>query len=148
MKFIQWLERNRPNENLIYKDAFYRQVSFVRSKLLSLFDIDDDDVKVINTHTSKSIELPVYEITLDDGTVLTMRDNFHEWKVSVSLPEERDINFLGLVNADEVISSVYFEGFPDDRIYGSYNQNRKQFSIELLSEYEVYAFMLLLKNSK
>ena len=53
---------------------------------------------------------------------------------------------MGLFNPTEEITSVYCEGFPKDKVYGSYEQSHSQFTIEIGSDYDLYTFIFLLKN--
>jgi len=88
---------------------------------------------VVSAHTSKSIDLPVVQYTIPDlGLTLTLRDNFHNVKLSVKSdrPLTLDDKALELSAPNTPISSAYFEGFPGN-VYGSYSENRAQFSVEL-----------------
>ena len=83
---------------------------------------------VISSHTSKSVELPVVQMRRPDlGLVLTMRNNFYDWKLSVSTLKPFRADFTGLFFeypprdpswTGDCLSSVYFEGFPEDLVYG------------------------------
>ena len=59
---------------------------------------------------------------------------------------KRIFDSMGLFNPSEKIPAVYCEGFPRNNVYGSYEQNHSQFTIELSSNYDVYTFIFLLKN--
>lgn len=88
-------------------------------------------LQAVSVHISKSVLLPVFKMTPPDGTTFVMRYNFHDWKVSVSSPRDVDADFMGLFDPNERISSVYYEGFPKECVYGSYAENKRQFTIEL-----------------
>ena len=67
----QWFLNNIPKDKMIYKKAMEEQVIFVEDVLPKFLALDGEfdtylkireSTFVINTHTSKSIELPVYKI--------------------------------------------------------------------------------------
>jgi hypothetical protein len=143
-----WANEHEPAEALIYGKRYWEQIIFVRDVLTSVFARSyeqyrqlSDNIRVIGTHRSKSVELPVYQLTLDNGVVITMRHNFYDWKVSISSPREIEMDFMSLASATYVINPVYCEGFPREVVYGSYAQNRKQFTLEIGQEHKLYTFM-------
>ena len=154
----KWAKENDPSEtNLIYKDSFWNQIIFVRDTLTGIvyqmyggdYEVAKrvaDNILALSTHKSKSVELPVFHMTLPEGTECVMRYNFHDWKISVKASQPVNCDFLGLVDTDEVIHAVYCEGFPDEWVFSSYNSNHQEFTVELGSEYHVYMFFSLLIN--
>lgn len=147
-----WVRVNEPDENLIYKKGLGDQVCFVRDTLHSLLMSTYDEwlnnpPMVISTHHSKSVKLPVYQINLKKyGIEMILRYNFYDWKVSIK--SERPLNFdhMGLFDPTKCISHLCCEGFPRDKVYGSYLQSHTQFTIELSSHYDLYTYIFLLKN--
>lgn len=158
-----WCSNNKPDENLIYKDGLKHQCIFVRDKLMMnmFLDVATDYFKyksfdersailksfvpyVIGTHRSKSVLLPVMEMDLSKiGLKIVLRYNFYDWCISVESENDIECDFMGLITYDK----GYFEGFPSDRIYENYTSwNKKNFSLVLNNDYEVYVFMFLLKN--
>jgi len=142
-KLEDWFEANEPKENIIWKESYESQIMFVRNKiygiLLGVKQNKKIDIDVISTHTSKSIKLPVYKISLDIIS-FTMRNNFYDWKISVNSDFDVNADFLNLFNEKKNHSSCYFEGFKKEWVYGSYSENKKQFSVELYS-YDEFLFM-------
>lgn len=147
-----WLRVNKPDENLIYAKGLSNQVCFVRDDLCHLLrstyeEWRDNPPLVISTHYSKSVKLPVFQINLEKyGIEMVLRYNFYDWKVSVKSDKPLDFDYMGLFNPTEEISYLYCEGFPRDKVYGSYEQNHSQFTIEIGSHYNLYTFIFLLKN--
>ena len=159
-----WWLNNIPDENLIYKDGLKKQCSFVRDKLMRdmFLGIATDYFEyktfsdersaifesfvpyVVGTHRSKSVLLPVMEMDLSKiGLKIVLRYNFYDWCISVESENNIECDFMGLITDDR----GYFEGFPTDRIYENYTSwNKKNFSLVLNNDYEVYTFMFLLKN--
>ncbi len=147
-----WIRVNQPDERLIYAKGLGEQVCFVRDKIGSLLrstyeEWNENPPMVISTHYSKSVKLPVFQINLEKyGIEMVLRYNFYDWKISVKSDRPLELDYMGLFDPTKEISAIYCEGFPKDKVYGSYEQNHSQFTIELRSDYELYTFMFLLKN--
>ena len=160
-KLNEWLQKNIPSDDLIYRDGLYEQCDFVR-RINNIFltiatdyeSIEDFNERmkirdnytpyVIGAHVSKSVRLPVIEIDLSKiGIKIVIRDNFYDWCISVESEKDINCDFKGLITDDK----GYFEGFPEDRIYKKYSEtNRKNFSFCLGDKYQVYTCMFLLKD--
>lgn len=147
-----WVRVNSPSEQMVYKEAFSNQIVFARDKLTRTFFKDFDDrinnpVMIISTHTSKSIKLPVYEINVKHlGLRLILRDNFHDWKISIESEKPLNYDFMGIIKEDEEINPIYCEGFDESWVYGSFKNNKNKFTIEIYDNYMLYTFMYLLNN--
>ena len=147
-----WIRVNEPDKNLIYAKGLGDQVCFVRDRLCQLLrstyeEWCDNPPLVISTHYSKSVKLPVFQINLEKyGIEMVLRYNFYDWKISVKSDKPLDFDYMGLFNPTEEISYFYCEGFPKDKVYGSYDQSHSQFTIEIGSHYNLYTFIFLLKN--
>ena len=110
------------------------------------------DVVVVGTHRSKSIDLPVMQFKWRD-LLVTTRYNYHDWKVSIQLPEPIDPSedLLDIAaTEDHLLHPVYFEGFPKEYIYrplatGDYLLTG-QFSTVFGSKYKLYTFFWLMKR--
>lgn len=76
-----------------------------------------------------------------------MRDNFYDWKVSIQSEVPLHDNFHGVVRKAEKLHPVYFEGFQGEWVFGSYNQNPRQFSVEIQNDYDLYAFILIVTDA-
>jgi len=142
-------ESNKPDDTLIYRTGLYSQIEKVKefAGLLwanergcsdYLFKDYYDRITVASTHMSKSVTLPVYRIVWK-GITFIIRYNFYDWKVSIDSPFPLDMDFEDTFNYDEKIPSVYCEGFSDDWVYGSYNENNKKFTIGIGGD-ELYVF--------
>lgn len=147
-----WKRVHDVPETRIWRDQFHNQMHFIGYIIDALIrkdyeDFKDNSVMVISTHRSKSIDLPVYQIDLEKyGVEMILRDNYYNWKVSVNSKKPLDCDFMGIFDPDEKWSSLYCEGFPYDKVYGSYNENHSQFTVELTSKYDLYTFFIILKN--
>ncbi len=135
---LLWVQRNRDGVHL-------DQVDFVLHRLgrVAWYDNQRSDepvpVWVIAEHNSKSVRLPVISIERPDlGIRFVMRDNFHEWSVSVI--SERQL-LCGLRGFDVTSSGCGFEGFPYDLRFGGFGQSNTRFSCSLGNAYDPYAFV-------
>lgn len=147
-----WIRVNEPDKNLIYRKGQGEQVCFVRDRLCELLfpnyeEWCNNPPMVISSHYSKSVKLPVFQINLEKyGIEIILLCNFYDWKISINSDKPLDFDSMGLFKPSEEIPAVYCEGFPRNKVYGSYEQNHSQFTIELPSNYDVYTFIFLLKN--
>jgi hypothetical protein len=147
-----WANANQPADSLIYKDGYWNQILFVRDVLSSALARNGEEymairesVKVISTHTSKSVLLPVFRIRVDNGAGVsaefTMRHNFYNWIVSADCSWLVEADFIGLFNPKTRVHPVCCEGFPREAVFGSYEENRRQFTIELPADnYHIFTF--------
>lgn len=166
VRLNDWWMNNQPDEKLIYRNGLYDQCIFIRDRIMTelflhictdidkyrSFSIQWDKIYdtfhpfVISKHTSKSVRLPVFELDLDRIRLkIILRNNFYDWCISIESEKEIVIDWMGLVNPKD---KGYFEGFPKDRIYEPYyaDRNNKNFSVVLRNDYEVYTFMVILRN--
>ena len=90
----EWANANKPDDKMLWKEAFWDQIIFVRDRVAGILARTYDEYRnlvcVIGTHTSKSIKCPVYRIHLDlkppaGGVDITMRYNFYNWNISIEI---------------------------------------------------------------
>jgi hypothetical protein len=148
----EWFNENQPDEDLIYRKGLDRQVFFVRDTLPSALCANREEYEqgewvVISTHRSKSVVLPVFQIKLPIGLTITMRDNFYDWKVSVSARAPLCFDVMGLFDPSRELHPVYFEGFPREIIYGSYESDPSRFSVELRNDYLVFTLLWIVART-
>ena len=160
----EWFLTHRPDEEYLASKAAESQILFVRDTLEQVVSIGlkyENRCKayVIGTHRSKSVSLPVYEFHREDiGLRLTLRNNFHDWKMSVESTGELSIDVADLCDAHAEFSSLYCEGFPKDRCFTSYDKGKKhvdksgreggsKFTVELCGNYAAYTFLFLVVRS-
>ncbi|NFT08793.1 hypothetical protein FDF26_17425 [Clostridium botulinum] len=150
---LTWMRVYEPKNEMCYKKGYWNQAVFVRDEINKMFyskyeDYKANPVKVISTHRSKSIILPVYYIFLEEyNTKIIMRNNFYDWKISI----DSKYSITGIdefFKEKEPVNPIYCEGFEESQVYGMYKENNKHFTIELSSNYyEVYIFFYMLKKS-
>ncbi len=150
----EWIRSQNVRDEMIWKGPFGTQCAFLRDRLASLivsglhYTEVEKIAKVISTHTSKSIVLPVVEYSREDlGLKIVVRENFHNWKLSVESERPILADFGGLFHTTppvepdytgDPLHEVYFEGFPKDRIHPYYTQgDRRCWSAEIWGGDEV-----------
>ncbi len=182
--FLRWLKAHEDTE-LIYANGAKRQIMFVRDTLAPMVwgDIKYDDratfpdpdepdkpekywdkvgATVVGEHTSKSVPLPVYDLSRPDlGLRFVLRDNFHDWNISVVSETPIDAkSLLGFpidFHNDEERAEwtpgrywgyLFYQGFPDDLRYGPLRSDPRKFSTWCASSYQVYALLFTILNSR
>lgn len=86
---LSWMRVYAPKNKMSFKRGYWHQTVFVRDELARMLNSNYEEykanpVKVISTHMSKSIVLPVYYIYLEPfNTKIIMRNNFYDWKISI-----------------------------------------------------------------
>jgi len=151
---VYWLKENKPAKEMFWYNNFWNQVVFVRDELpktlvpknkFEQYDRVSKDIHVISDHTSKSILLPVYELNHYDAELkLIMRNNFYDWKVSVTSTRPIKANFGNIFDPKQPVPSVYCQGFLDSWIFGPYAENPKQFTVEIKDRNELFICLWLI----
>lgn len=137
-----WISMNTPAYNMSYAVAANNQFKFVYDDLWALRN-DPDKVDVIGTHLSKSIDLPIYQFELFDK-VITMRNDFYVWMISIKSPTDvHGLDMLRLFDPKNEVNPTHCEGM-EDLVYGSYESDKREFTLRLENNNEVYCFLRLL----
>lgn len=76
MTLAEWITQNTPGTNMHWWGAFKNQME----ALTNLVETMGGDARVVSTHTSKSILLPVVQIETNNGRFL-LRNNFYDWNL-------------------------------------------------------------------
>jgi len=145
----EWIELNRVGDNMVYKGGFNHQLEFMITTLGRAFidlkwDTYETLLTVVSTHTSKSIKLPVYQI-IWHNIIFIIRNNFHDWKVTILSDISLDgLEKTRLFNPSEKIDSCYCEGFEENWVCGSYNDDHCHFTVELNTEYDLYTLIRII----
>ena len=148
MELQKWIDANHPSDDMIWKLSWWDQVKFVKSIIPRAFLSEKFNVKisVIGSHTSKSIDLPVYMVEAP-GIKFIMRNNFYDWKVSVmSMNPLPGLQKSKTFDHHEEINSCYCEGFKDSEVYGSYVNSNILFTVSIYDKYSLFMFMKTIAN--
>lgn len=121
----EWIKENRVSPEMIWKRSAHKEFR----DFFEFADILGGVPRVISTHRSKSIVLPVMEVETPYGIRCVVRDNFHDIKVSVWCPEPCDHDLFGLpAGSDTYLHPVYFEGFEKEWIHEPFVLGNRKFS--------------------
>lgn len=158
----EWVEGHTVHDEMLWKGAFGNQIMFVRDRLVPVFgaglsyEQQQAVATVISTHYSKSIKLPVYQLTRPDLAIV-LRNNFDNWKMSVLSETPIQPVFAGLFYTTPPVepeytgnplSSVYFEGFPKDLIFPYYSQSDgRRWSAEIPVNEALWTSVFLIMRS-
>ena len=129
------------SEDMVFRDAAMHQKDILTATA-SLLNIDDEtDIEIVGKHRSKSIDLPVVKYFLPKGSTLIVRNNFHDWAVSVVSKQPLNTEALAAIGLNlETKSSCYYEGFLRSSVFGSFLKNPQLFSTHIQSKasFEVF----------
>lgn len=139
-----------------FKKATEGQVCFVgdtlpkaycTSKEEYRFAVDGMGVQVIGSHRSKSCDLPVYGLDIPHlGVRAVLSDNFHGWVVSVETPKPVDLSMFDSRMSDKPCVPMYCSGFEDRWVYGTRAHNPCVFTVEMWSQYDIYAMFMTIAH--
>ena len=145
-ELLAWMRKQDIPDKMLWKRAAIDQEIFVRDTICChLLGVHGF---VISTHTSKSIQLPVYGFTMKNGIKVMMRENFYGWCVSVEIPTKAKVRLK--LPEDVIEGKGYFEGFKNEWIHQQYSPNnplQKKFSFDINSDYDLYMVMYHLKHA-
>lgn len=162
----EWINSQTVGDEMLWKGSWGRQLEFFRDTIARLFgwgmdyaDYEDAKVaRVISTHRSKSIVLPVYKLHRGDlGLTMVFRNNFYNWKMSVVSEVPIIADFAGLFHTTPPVepdytgnplASVYFEGFPKQWIFDYYCKDNKQFSAEIGGNHALWASVFTILKAR
>jgi len=157
----EWYNNQNVPDDMIWKDAMKQQFMFVRDKLNGLVNAriqyeDITPVQVISTHRSKSIMLPVYHLQRDSLNII-LRENFYNWKMTVISDKPIINGFTSMFHTTtplepdytgNPLSSVYFEGFPEELCLDYYEETDKCcWSAEIRGDYFMYMTIFMIMKS-
>lgn len=152
LKLQDWITKNIPEDKMLWEDSMEKQVFFIRDTLSQAFPIKTreefnqfkDSLMVISEHTSKSINLPVYQVSWKE-MVCILRNNFYDWKVSVRSTKKISVDLSSYeFKTGKKVTHSCCEGFKAEWVYDSYENNKEQFTIEISNDYQLFCFFKLL----
>lgn len=154
--FSDW-QKTRQSKDITVNNYWQETFYFIYTKLCCL--ISDDVVtrakikriEVVASSKDKVTDqiVPVFQIHHPNGPVITLCKAFtdEEWTISVQSTQAVTADFknlLGRYGKGNIVNGVP-KGFPADTIFKAYTfTNRKNFTVNLIGDYNVYAFIWLL----
>ena len=150
MNLQEWFGANLPDDKMLWKKSFERQIIFVRDYIASLISRNYKEattiVKVVNTHTSKSIVCPVYYIE-QIGVKIWMRYNFYDWNVSIdarATGQDVDCDFVDCFS-DKDYGYCFCQGMEEQKFL-PYNDDKRRFTVCIGNDYDLYVFFRVLRK--
>lgn len=154
-----WLDEHEPKDKMVYKNGFWHSIAFIRDRLFQFpfWDLADSSrsctLKVIGTHRSKSIILPVCKIEYvgrglcnDVYFEMIVSYNFYQYSVTIrcnyAIPDM--VKSLKLFDTRESCSCCLY-GFNDEDYLGPYNRNQREFSCTVHDNYKMWGVMQVIK---
>lgn len=160
-KYLKWLEEHRPDNNMVYKDAWYEVYRRIWwNKILPMFsdawnkpgrknlgECNEDMnnvIDIVGRHRSKSMLHPVLRINYH-GTVIVFRYNFYDYNVTVISNKQLNLPMKELFKSRE--ETMYHEGFPEEYVIEDrYEDNKSRFMVCIDDHFKFYTFLFLLKR--
>jgi hypothetical protein len=150
ISLLEWCRQQPEKSDLIYWKSMWNQVLFVRDTLPEVFSEGYEEyetfsqgnkIRVVGTHRSKSVELPVYGIEHKRlGFRAVMRNNFHDWNVSVDFDKPPKINPKGLYKPGDH-SYCFWQGFPGEWAFKVEEETPSRFAFYCGAGFnEIYTF--------
>ena len=134
---LQWMRHQKIDDKMRWKNDAIEQECFIRDVICQ--NALHVPVFVVSVHTSKSIVLPVYRFRMKNGIVVTARDNFHGWVVSINCPFEvtlpEDLIWPG------ELTKLDCEGFHADWVYPYGRENVRLSTFRVSGKYEFWGLM-------
>jgi hypothetical protein len=137
----KWALAHEPEKTSPDFERYWNQIMFVRDVVPGILAQNagerlmiEHGIRVIATHTSGLVLLPIFRIELENGGTFTMRCDFHSWIVSFDAPYYVEADFTNLFDTRARVIATSCDGFPKDCIYGSFAENPGQFTITLLGD--------------
>lgn len=155
-----WFNENMPDPTkLAWANSARAQVRFVRDDLHGLFITSHNDraeqpIRVVGTHSSKSVKLPVYSIKVPDYIEVRLRGNFYNWITTVRAPEGHHTGYitshiLSRYEREHAVARPYAEGFDPDWVLPSYaHGSERGFTIDTpYNHYHLFTWLFELTES-
>lgn len=142
---LDWTRGHIVEDRMHWKGAAEDQFFFYRDALAyRICKNPEQDCRVVSTHRSKSIVLPVVAYETKWGWVIS-RHNFYNFMCTVSLhlgkgftaPVPLPINDY-MAGDKQTVNPVYCEGFDPSWVYSRYQPGCNTFTSEFANKYDLY----------
>ena len=142
----EFMRLNINDESLFYKSGANNQMYFVENVFSN--QLLGAEAFVVSTHRSKSCLLPVYAIKMYNGIKIIMRNNFHDWVLTIMSPKEISIpnDLVYGLHGDNDITPVYCEGFKKEWVFGYKTENFKNTTVYVYDNLRLFTLLYLLNK--
>ena len=103
---------------------------------------------VVSIHRSKSCDIPVYAMMLENGIKIIMRNNFHDWVLTIMSPKEISIpnDLVYGLHVDGNITPNYCEGFKEEWVFDYKTENFKNTTVYVSDDLRLFTLLYLLNK--
>lgn len=146
MTLLEFMRLYPENKTLIYNTYAEKQMCMIRDIISE--SLLKTPVFVVSVHRSKSCTLPVYAMRLQNGIKVIMRNNFHDWVVSIISPKEINIpeELVYGLNKNKNITKVYCEGFIDEWVFPFNTKNFKNSTFFVNDDFRLFTLLYFLNK--
>ena len=107
-------------------------------------------ITVIDSTLLNSYRYPVFKMDFREELglelILTKKDDV--WLLSVNSEKELEFNLKAFGDeAEQLCIDLLFSGFPGNRRYDYYRNDKKRFTIEVKDDYKLYSLLSLISNN-
>ena len=130
----------------IYGPLGIKQMYYIEDNLSnSLLGVE---AFVVSTHRSKSCNIPVYAMMLENGIKIIMRNNFHDWVLTIMSPKEISIpnDLVYGLHVDGNLTPNYCEGFKEEWVFDYKTENFKNTTVYVSDDLRLFTLLYLLNK--
>lgn len=126
---------------LVFKQIYYVEDTLSNS-LLGV------EAFVVSIHRSKSCDIPVYAMMLENGIKIIMRNNFHDWVLTIMSPKEISIpnDLVYGLHIYENLTPNYCEGFKEEWVFDYKTENFKNTTVYVSDDLRLFTLLYLLNK--
>ena len=144
-----WVRVNDDKEKLSYGISIVENASLISSIcwMLTTSYINKITPMVVAVYHPPFNKKPIYQFEVKEyGIKVTIKVDGHAWTISIDSQKPLDYDFMDLFDPTFKIYPITITDLPRKYTYGSFEENKSKFTIEINSQYKVYTFFYLLKH--
>ncbi len=153
---LAWMDIMINGETKDYSNEVRQQTHFVVYDLTEALNLTSDfeelyrKITVIDSTLLNSYRYPVFKMDFREELglelILTKKDDV--WLLSVNSEKELEFNLKAFGDeAEQLCIDLLFSGFPGNRRYDYYRNDKKRFTIEVKDDYKLYSLLSLISNN-
>ena len=144
-----WVRINDDKEKLSYGVSTGEQASLISSIcwMLTSSYVNKITLMVIAVYYPTFSKKPIYQFEIKEfGIKVTIKADGCDWIISIDSPKPLDYDFMELFDPSFKEYSFTKTDMPREYTFGSFEENKSKFTIQINSQYKVYTFFYLLKH--
>ena len=143
-----WVRINDDKDKLSYGVSTGEQASLISSIcwMLTSSNVNRITLMVIAVYYPPFNKKPIYQFEIKEfGIKVTIKADGCDWLISIDSPKPLDYNFMELFDPAFKEYALTKNDMPREYTFGSFEENKSKFTIQITSQYKVYTFFYLLK---